>query len=208
MDIFQLEGFLVAILIGPKTIMPSAFMHEIWGGPDAFHFESITQAQKVTELLMKFYNYLNGIFMDDPGQFEPTLPYETVAGKKSPIPESWCSGFMQGVGLAEAEWMPLFKDKGESFIIAPLVVFGTARGAKVLEDDPAGPEIIRAMTEKLGAAVRAVHNYWLPERRDRHMKLSEHPPQEGSSELPLQKPDRNAPCPCGSGKKFKHCHGK
>lgn len=21
-------------------------------------------------------------------------------------------------------------------------------------------------------------------------------------------PGRNAPCPCGSGKKFKHCHGK
>ena len=21
-------------------------------------------------------------------------------------------------------------------------------------------------------------------------------------------PDRNAPCPCGSGKKYKHCHGK
>ena len=22
------------------------------------------------------------------------------------------------------------------------------------------------------------------------------------------KPGRNAPCPCGSGKKFKHCHGR
>jgi preprotein translocase subunit SecA len=21
-------------------------------------------------------------------------------------------------------------------------------------------------------------------------------------------PGRNAPCPCGSGKKFKHCHGR
>ena len=23
-----------------------------------------------------------------------------------------------------------------------------------------------------------------------------------------KKPGRNDPCPCGSGKKFKHCHGK
>jgi preprotein translocase subunit SecA len=25
---------------------------------------------------------------------------------------------------------------------------------------------------------------------------------------PTQKVGRNDPCPCGSGKKFKHCHGK
>ncbi|MGB2007234.1 MAG: SEC-C metal-binding domain-containing protein, partial [Candidatus Puniceispirillaceae bacterium] len=24
---------------------------------------------------------------------------------------------------------------------------------------------------------------------------------------PPQKVTRNAPCPCGSGKKYKHCHG-
>jgi preprotein translocase subunit SecA len=25
---------------------------------------------------------------------------------------------------------------------------------------------------------------------------------------PTQKVGRNDPCPCGSGKKYKHCHGK
>jgi preprotein translocase subunit SecA len=25
---------------------------------------------------------------------------------------------------------------------------------------------------------------------------------------PWAKTSRNAPCPCGSGKKFKHCHGR
>jgi preprotein translocase subunit SecA len=25
---------------------------------------------------------------------------------------------------------------------------------------------------------------------------------------PTQKVGRNQPCPCGSGKKYKHCHGK
>jgi preprotein translocase subunit SecA len=25
---------------------------------------------------------------------------------------------------------------------------------------------------------------------------------------PWAKTPRNAPCPCGSGKKFKHCHGR
>ena len=26
--------------------------------------------------------------------------------------------------------------------------------------------------------------------------------------MPTQRVGRNEPCPCGSGKKFKHCHGK
>ena len=29
-----------------------------------------------------------------------------------------------------------------------------------------------------------------------------------NSKNPQKKPARNAPCPCGSGKKYKHCHGK
>ena len=30
----------------------------------------------------------------------------------------------------------------------------------------------------------------------------------GGGSKPQKKPARNAPCPCGSGKKYKHCHGK
>jgi preprotein translocase subunit SecA len=33
-------------------------------------------------------------------------------------------------------------------------------------------------------------------------------PAHGPSPLPGQKVGRNDPCPCGSGKKYKHCHGK
>jgi uncharacterized protein YecA (UPF0149 family) len=33
-------------------------------------------------------------------------------------------------------------------------------------------------------------------------------PAHRPSPLPGQKAGRNDPCPCGSGKKYKHCHGK
>ena len=35
--------------------------------------------------------------------------------------------------------------------------------------------------------------------------LPHHEPQGGVVEAPIS---RNAPCPCGSGKKYKHCHGQ
>ncbi|MCX8086267.1 MAG: SEC-C metal-binding domain-containing protein [Rhodocyclaceae bacterium] len=33
-------------------------------------------------------------------------------------------------------------------------------------------------------------------------------PDHGWKRLPLPKPERNAPCPCGSGRKYKHCCGE
>jgi preprotein translocase subunit SecA len=30
----------------------------------------------------------------------------------------------------------------------------------------------------------------------------------GETQVKSDKVPRNAPCPCGSGKKFKHCHGQ
>ena len=34
------------------------------------------------------------------------------------------------------------------------------------------------------------------------------PPASQAAASPWAKTPRNAPCPCGSGKKFKHCHGR
>jgi uncharacterized protein YchJ len=31
--------------------------------------------------------------------------------------------------------------------------------------------------------------------------------EEMGTAPPKKTPSRNAPCPCGSGKRFKHCHG-
>jgi preprotein translocase subunit SecA len=35
--------------------------------------------------------------------------------------------------------------------------------------------------------------------------MPRHDPAGGVVEAPIS---RNAPCPCGSGKKYKHCHGQ
>lgn len=49
-----------------------------------------------------------------------------------------------------------------------------------------------------------------PEQRARVAQLSgcDMVPDAQSVLFPFQSIDRNAPCPCGSGAKFKHCHGR
>jgi yecA family protein len=49
MDISTLDGFLTAIVCGPKTIMPSEWIRWVWdmeNGEDALEFKDQAQAQR------------------------------------------------------------------------------------------------------------------------------------------------------------------
>ena len=43
-----------------------------------------------------------------------------------------------------------------------------------------------------------------------HLQQRHRPGRQIAAKPPRQPPSpaRNAPCPCGSGKRFKHCHGQ
>ena len=52
-----------------------------------------------------------------------------------------------------------------------------------------------------GAAVHALHERSTFSRQDGQWRYD-----SGSPEVTVSKVERNEPCPCGSGKKFKACH--
>ena len=59
MDISTLDGFLTAIVCGPKTIMPSEWLRWVWdmeSGKDAPKFKDQAQAQRILGLLMRHMN--------------------------------------------------------------------------------------------------------------------------------------------------------
>lgn len=47
-----------------------------------------------------------------------------------------------------------------------------------------------------------------PQQREVENRSNQQPVQDDQTHFQGQKVGRNDPCPCGSGKKFKHCHGK
>jgi preprotein translocase subunit SecA len=49
---------------------------------------------------------------------------------------------------------------------------------------------------------------WAGAAADGDTALAVAPPPGAQAASPWAKTPRNAPCPCGSGKKFKHCHGR
>jgi len=59
----------------------------------------------------------------------------------------------------------------------------------------------------LADTVRNVHAHFLQQRRN---EMTQGMLPAVMRREPIRNPEkigRNAPCPCGSGKKYKHCHG-
>jgi uncharacterized protein len=208
MDISTLDGFLTAIVCGPKTIMPSEWMRWVWdmeSGDDAPEFKDQTQAQRILGLLMRHMNDIARTLHQAPDQYEPLLMENPNDGDPIPILDEWCSGFMKGVQLDQDGWLPIIAGKPEW--VSTILLYGTEEGWEALKKKNLSMEAHKALADGLAGTVRKIHALWL-EERGKQIAQGNLPGVVRCE--PVRNPNkvgRNDPCPCGSGKKFKQCHG-
>jgi uncharacterized protein len=208
MDISTLDGFLAAIVTGPKNILPSEWMRWVWDmekGKDSPEFETQAQAQHILGLLMRHMNDIAETLNEAPEQYEPLLMENPNDGDPIPILDEWCSGFMKGVKLDDEGWLPLIAGKPDW--LSTILLYGTEEGWEALEKKNLSPDEHKALAEGLAGTVRKIHSFWLEQRR-KQIAQGEYP--QVLRREPVRNPDkvgRNDPCLCGSGKKFKKCHG-
>ena len=199
MDISTLDGFLTALVIGPNTVMPSQWQPVVRGleSGQEMVWESTDRALKILGLLHRLFNSIVYDFQTNPETFEPVFYESTGKGKSVTIYDEWCVGFMRGVDLSYEEWLPLIKSDEHKKLFAPLTLFGTEEGWKLLEEQSEEAKVPHEdWAEMIRFSVIAIHEYWLPFRKAHHsVKLQAVSNQVG----------RNDPCSCGSGKKFKKC---
>jgi len=209
MDVSTLDGFLCAVLSGPKLIMPSEWMRWVWdmeGGEQAPAFRSEKQAQRILSLLMRHANDIADTLTYAPQDYEPLFYEREVEGRTVSIVDEWCCGYIKGISLDVPGWQPLLDVQPDWFeVVHP---YGTERGwerLKTLVDSHIDRSARhRAYVDQIAPAVRNIHAYWLARRTAPTGEMTGGPQQR------LRKgslPGRNDPCPCGSGKKFKRCHG-
>jgi uncharacterized protein len=207
MDISTLDGFLTAIVCGPKTIMPSEWMRWVWdleSGEDAPEFEDQTQAQRFLGFLMRHMNDIAQTLNQAPEQYEPLLMENPNGGDPIPILDEWCSGFMKGVDLDSEGWLPVIAGKPDW--MSTILLYGTEEGWEALKKNLSLDEH-KALAEGLPETVQKIHALWLEQRRK---QMAEGTLPDVVRREPIRNPNkvgRNDPCPCGSGKKFKQCHG-
>jgi uncharacterized protein len=208
MDVSTLDGFLTAIACGPKTILPSEWMRWVWDmqrGEDAPEFRDQAEAQRILALLMRHMNDIAQTLHQAPGQYEPLLVQNPNDGDPIPILDEWCSGFMKGVQLDSDGWLTVIVGKPDW--MATIMLYGTDEGWKSLRMKKLSLEEHKALADSLPQSVQKIHALYL-EQRGKQIASGNLPSVVRRE--PIRNPDkvgRNDPCPCGSGKKFKRCHG-
>lgn len=206
MQLDTLDGYLTAIATGPAALKPSLWLPGVWGptASDEPFFETIDQAQRIVDLIVRHMNGIAASLQADPDAHEPifdTLVYENDT-REYIDPEMWACGFMRGIALCSADWQPLLTAPGGAEALRPIYLLGSddlsAEETALTET----PEQREELSRPISASLAWIYRYWQPYRHDVVESMATTTLQRDQP-----KTGRNDPCPCGSGKKFKKCCG-
>lgn len=204
MGVATMEGYFAALAIGPRTLMPSQWLPWVWDmdeGEAEPPFDNVEAANALMQLIFRQYNGVVSDFMDASKAFRPLYKKDS---RWSPL--AWCEGFMLCVELGEEDWAPL--QLKQRTWLEPFIRLGTAEGL-ALTDKRGDAEVWLA---QILPSLKKIHAHWLKQRvaepageAEDGYTFGAEAPIPSASRTP--KVGRNAPCPCGSGKKFKQCCG-
>jgi len=213
------EGFLAALVCSRRAIAPQEYWPVLLG--DAFnpvaHMEFVWRwRRRWAEVAAALDAPVETL--DDERTYQPevldtrggvlALP-EAERGDVDPavLPaygQVWALGFMYAVESWPDDWLPPRDHDAARMLDAALGAIvaltgddtGTPAVSLVAEDGP--PSVSEQRLDEFGAAIWAVYDL-------RQLWRSLGPRTEALRKAP--EPGRNDPCPCGSGRKYKKCHG-
>jgi uncharacterized protein len=206
MNIEQLDGFLAAVICYPEPILPQEYLPEIWG--DGMVNEQGFEEQPMLQdflLLVTRHKLATTETLQSGDVFTPVLlPNQDDVC----LGNDWANGFVRGMKIRQRDWSTLFDDENHGGSLVPIFVLAHEHDPDP-EMRPYKEPITAERREQLiigtAAGVMNIYKYFR-----RHPLLSNgHPdPDDSTYRRLVPKTGRNDPCPCGSGKKFKHCCGK
>ncbi len=214
------EGFLAALVCMRRPVEPAEYWPVLLGET----FQPMQQMEFVWRWHRRWKEIATTLdapveTLDDERCFQPevldtrgallTLPEDqrAEAVADGPVPsfaQVWALGFMYAVENWPDEWAPPRDREAADMLDAALAAIvalteddtGEPSVSMYAEDGP--PSVSERRLDDFGAAIWAVYDL-----RQLWKSL-------GPRQVTLRKeatPGRNDPCPCGSGKKFKKCHG-
>ena len=190
LDLSELDGFLTALVSSPNVIVPSRWLPAMWGVEEPV-WESAEKFQEIFGLIVRHQNAIAATLLHDPQAFEPMFGERDVEGKVYLIVDQWCHGYMRGVALDADAWSASEAHIQE--LLRPIRLWGTEEGWRRID---AMSDSDRARERSaVPQSVRALHKFWIE-----RTALQSAPARRAAPKI-----GRNDPCPCGSGKKYKHC---
>jgi uncharacterized protein len=205
-----LDGYLSALVVGPGDVPAAEWQPPVWGTPPRWADEA--EREQVDALLLGHWNMAAARVRhgddDLPEHLAPLLwlPEDPEEGVPEDVQEDdldvgrdWAFGFFRGVELREAAWEQWLD--GNEWIDELFVLFDRLASGEVLGEDPAAAPTPISYRERLEIIAG------LPDMLAdlHHHRIEALTPREPMRRIDT--PDRNAPCPCGSGRKYKKCCG-
>jgi uncharacterized protein len=201
-----LDGYLTAIASAPVMITPTQWLTRVWGptDEDAPTFESNAQEERVIRLITRHLNAIVWNLQQEPDHFEPVFDLQVYADDEREYVdgEMWAHGYMTGINMHRESWKALFESKHGAELLQPIRLLGSADVSAEEEELTKTPAQREELSKPIPASVAWIYKFWAPQRRavaERTMGKA--------SEDETPKISRNAPCSCGSGRKFKKCCG-
>jgi len=112
----------------------------------------------------------------------------------------WAVGFSRGIGLRPEGWDVLIEDEDMAGYLATVILLSQELDPD-FEDGPITPEKREELLALMVEGLPEIFAYFEPERR----AVAEAAASERPFRRSYPKVGRNDPCPCGSGRKYKHC---
>jgi uncharacterized protein len=211
LDIVMLDGFLVGVLLQPETLPSSAWLPLVYDaeGGEIELAGGASARERMSGLVMRRHDELAAHLAAreafDPIVFELEDDDGKLLGGAAAIDalSPWAAGFMTALGAFPS----LFDQFGDNERVAGALqgilrhltpdpeasaadAARSARERAQIERDMPLADLDEAIDELVGC-VMDIADVTIPRR-----------PVERST----PKVGRNDPCPCGSGRKYKHCH--
>ena len=200
-----LDGFLTAIASGPAMPKPEEWIPRVWGpaAADVPTFASAAQAERITGLMTRHLNAIVWSLQQDAEHFEPVFDLQVYEGDEREYMdgEMWAHGFMSGIDMQRDRWQALFESKHGPVALRPIHLLGSpdvTEAEEALVETPAQRE---ELSKQVPASIGWIYKFWAPQRRAADSASGK------TSETEMPKISRNAPCICGSGRKYKKCCG-
>jgi uncharacterized protein len=209
-----LDGYLSALVASPAAVAPSEWQPPIWGRPPRWSDEA--ERDEVDALLQDQWQLAlqRACYEGDdlPEELAPLLwlpedPDAAQAGDEDALDvgRDWAFGFFRGVELREAAWEHWLD--AHDWIDEIFQLLDQLASGEVLDGSGGLGEDGMPVSTPLGYRQRLDIIASLPGML---ADLQRHRIDMLTPREPLRRadvPERNAPCPCGSGRKFKKCCG-
>jgi len=200
MPAIELEGYLTGLVVIPDILPPSVWIQGLWGDEEPI-FDSSQQLQAALYSVMEHYN---AVIRQIDGKGAKWKPMFFASDGAVDVERCglWVGGFWKALMLAPEGWMVLARDERTQCLIEPFAAFIDLDDLRDIEGFDASrlpdnlDEIRRTCAEDIPHVLPAL-------RKFAQIRAG----NGADTPRPSRKVGRNEPCPCGSGKKYKHCCG-